>query len=117
MPHKSLARAICFLLFLLTGSALKAVSNFCPSGTCDIANPIYINVYWDSSENQWNVDIAASDASATVSRIDALTKAVCHSAYFSQLTQYSVQSCATRVSIVENGCGPPPSDIDQAHNR
>src|SRR5262245_45639064 len=101
---------LCFVGYLAAAVPALAVSNFCPSGTCDITDPIYVNVYWDDSEQKWNADIAAIDASATVERIDALTDAICHSAYFSQLRQYSIHSCRMSPSIVENGCGASPSD-------
>src|SRR5690242_11601625 len=109
--------ACCLFSFFALSLQSVAVSNFCPSGTCDIAHPIYVNVYWDTSVQQWNSDISVNDPSATVDRIDALTDAICHSAYFSQLTQYSVTSCKTLPSIVENGCGSIPSDLDKAHDK
>jgi hypothetical protein len=66
----------------LCGALLQpasAVINFCLSGTCDIDNPIYVNVYWDKSKDQSDADIRVADPSATVDAIDALTNAVCGS--------------------------------------
>jgi hypothetical protein len=111
-----MAAAICavFLaLFLYSGPA-RAIGNFCPSGTCDITDPVYVNVYWDDSVDKWNTDIAQSDPSATVARIDVLTQALAHSQYFAGLAQYSVTSVTVAQSIVANGCGAPPANIDQA---
>jgi hypothetical protein len=117
MSPKSSLVVACLLLLLAFAIHANAVSNFCPSGTCDIAKPIYINVYWDTSAQQWNTDIAGNDPTATISRVDALTDAICHSAYFSQLTQYSVTSCKMLPSFVENGCGAVPADLDKAHDK
>src|ERR1041384_8124550 len=94
----------------------RAVGNVCISGTCDISHPVYVNVYWDGSIQQWNQD--AADASMTVARIDALTKAICKGAYFSQLGQYSVKSCSVGPSIIAGPiCGMPPGDLDKAHDK
>lgn len=91
-----------------------AVSNFCPSGTCDIATPTYINVYWDTGN--WDTDVQASSPDMTMARIDALTHSLIASAYFSGLQQYGVTSVAfASSSIMETNCGPPPSDLDTAH--
>lgn len=106
---------VSLVLTVLGGLPAKAVSNFCPVGTCDISDPVYVNVYWDSSEAQWDIDIASNDPSATVRRIDALTGAICHSNYFAQLHQYDIHSCTVHPSIVETGCGPPPPDLYHAH--
>jgi len=46
--------ACCLFSFFALSLQSVAVSNFCPSGTCDIAHPIYVNVYWDTSVQQWN---------------------------------------------------------------
>jgi hypothetical protein len=116
IARRCLTAVVPYIFLLLTGSASKAVSNFCPSGTCDIANPVFVNVYWDSSEAQWNSDIKATDPSATVFRLEAITVAICRSSYFSQMTQYSIQSCSILPGLVEAGCGPPPPDLDQAHS-
>jgi hypothetical protein len=107
------------LILVLTALPAKAVSTICPGdiSSCVITDPVYVNVYWDTSEQQWNSDIIANDKNATVGRIDLLTAAICHSNYFNGLFQYDIHSCSTQQSIIESGCGPPPSDLDQAHSK
>jgi hypothetical protein len=104
-------------LIALAGASLpaRAVSNFCPWGTCDIATPVYVNVYWAASASAW--DAAQSSSTATITRIDALTNALFHTAYFSALSQYSVSSASLQPSIVASGCAPAPAVIDDAFNQ
>src|SRR5260370_16304733 len=103
-----------FLLALLLpplGAQAQNIQNWvCVSGTCVMENPVFVNVYWDTSEAKWDSDAAGFDKTATVARIDALTRAICHSAYFSGLKQYDVRSCQVHPSIVENHSrSVPPS--------
>jgi hypothetical protein len=113
---EALGMAAALVLLLLPHDA-NAVSNICPSGTCDIADPIFVNVFWDTSVKQWDIDIKQSDPSATVERIDLLTQALFHSKYFVKLSQYSITNTTNLhnlPSFVANTCGPPPITIDQA---
>jgi hypothetical protein len=93
-------------------------NSWCFSGTCDVATPIYVNVYWDIGPSQWNADIAAAYPFApfdmTVDRIDALTNAIVHSQYFSLLSIYSVTSVLVLPSIFASQCGAPPATINGA---
>ena len=57
------ATVLLMLLALAPGSGARAgVGNFlCTSNSCGVdSTPIYINIYWDSSLDQWDVDVAAS---------------------------------------------------------
>src|SRR4029450_10144273 len=102
---------------LLASPFVSAVSNVCLDGSgCDINHPTYVNVFWDSSESQWNQDIQATDPSATVDRLDALLRALVHSRYFAALTQYSVMSVKMRAGVVASGCPAPPATIEQAES-
>jgi hypothetical protein len=105
------------LVSLLHPTPASAVSNFCPSGACDITDPVYVNVYWDDSVDKWDTDVAQSDPGATVARIDTLTTALIHSQYFTDMSQYSIASAGVIPSIVANNCGAPPATIDQAFDQ
>ena len=112
----SLSAFLIAVISIATPGPARAVSNFCPSGTCDIATPVYVNVYWSAN---WNVAVATSSTpDMTTTRIDALTQSLINSAYFSGLQQYSVTSVAVLMpSIVEGNCGAPPGDLDTAHSQ
>jgi hypothetical protein len=105
---------------VLATSPARALSNFClaAAGDCDINHPVYVNVYWDTSQAQWDADVGASNnPGATVARIDALTAAICQSDYFIGLNQYGVLACTVlpSVFVTGSGCGAPPPDIDTAN--
>lgn len=111
---RSLALLICALSLYLCGpKAAWPASNFCPFGTCDIATPVYVNVYWGAT---WDTDIAATAPDMTRARIDSLLDALVHSDYFTDLRQYGVTSSSSMPSITESGFGPPPPTIDVALN-
>lgn len=108
-----------FLGILLTAPVLtraQNLGNFCPYGTCDITDPHYVNVYWDSSLAQWDTDVAANTTNMAHDHLDHLTEALINSKYFSALTQYSVTSATQGDSISTAGCMAPPSDLDTARN-
>jgi len=110
--------AAVLMLSLPKLSAAQSSNNFCPDsifgGTCDIANPVYMNVYWDSSKSQWDQDeIAAGQEDMVSGRIDALTQAITHSNYFRGLSGYSVASVTLLPSIASD-CIPVPTTIDKA---
>jgi hypothetical protein len=109
------------------------------AGDCVVGNPVVVNVYWDTRANvdtteaQWNADVAASPTSAsgttcssnclgtsdtadfTVDRIDTLTKSLVNSQYFSLLRQYNVYSVSYLPHImVPAKCGVPPTSINTA---
>jgi hypothetical protein len=92
------------------------LGNWCPFGTCDIATPVYMNVYWDTSFAQWNSDAAATSADLTVDRIDTMVQALVNSEYFQPLGEYSVSSVSVLPSIVmPSACGAAPTTLDTAH--
>lgn len=101
------------LIFSST-DALAGVGNFCPFGECNPANPIYLNVYWDSSQAQWDSDAGGPAGGMTEAQIDAFLAALVHSSYFSQLGQYGVVSQSSLPSITASGCGSPPANVDAA---
>ncbi|MGH7869626.1 MAG: hypothetical protein ACREP9_18860, partial [Candidatus Dormibacteraceae bacterium] len=109
-PHiASLAVALGLSVVLPSNSAFAEVGlgNWCPQGTCDIATPNVINVYWDSSLAQWDTDVRAAPPvggaigtgngtgfgsfQMTHANIDFLTQSLIHSEYFKLLQQYSVR--------------------------
>jgi hypothetical protein len=97
-------------------SAAQGVGKFCPFGTCDITNPVYVNVYWDSSKSQWDQDeIAASQGDMLTARIDALTRALTHTNYFVGLSGYGVVG-ATFLRSIASACVPVPATWTQAHD-
>jgi len=87
------------------------VGNFCPIGTCDISQPIYMNVYWDTSPEQWDLDAGPGLKRAD---IDQYVTTIISSSYFTGLKPYNVTSIDYRPSITVSTCGPVPNDIDQA---
>jgi len=118
--RKCYLRIITAALFVLGGAswvAAQGVGNACaPGGTCDITNPVYVNVYWDSSKSQWDQDeISADQGDMLAARIDALTEAITHSNYFAGLSAYSVRS-ATFLRSVAGDCAPLPSTIQPPNN-
>ncbi len=112
MPAKRLFCLISlFILVQINGNAQGGIGHYCPSGTCDIVNPIYVNVYWDAN---WDADVVAAGGDFTRARIDALTDALVHSRYFTGLAQYDVTSATSIKSFVETAFGPAPSNLDSA---
>jgi hypothetical protein len=99
---------------MLTGVAQAKVGNWCPSGTCDIAHPQIVNVFWDKNEATWNQDIAAIDKTATVQRIDTALQAIVKSVYLDELAQYSVTGAVILPPIVDTTCRALPDSIDAA---
>jgi hypothetical protein len=115
--HGWLVKA-CLLLAVLLATPVIApaqnLGNFCPIGTCDITNPHYVNVYWDSSLAQWDTDVATVTTDMGHDHIDHLTEALIHSQYFSALTQYSVTSTSLGSSLSGAGCLAAPATLDKA---
>ena len=120
----SLAIAAAIVLVISTGPA-AALSDFCLEGGsyCDIQHPVYVNVYWDTSEAQWNADVGLGDPNLqipgiTVARVDLITVAMCRSNYFGGLNQYGVIGCDVHPSffVTGEGCGAPPPDLDTARS-
>jgi hypothetical protein len=100
-------------LLLLSGVAVAGVGNLCvPHNDCIIKNPVYVNVYWDTSAAQWDTDVSTGGPGMTEERIDAFTTALLHSSYFSQLAQYGVAGVSGVPSITATGCAPPPANVD-----
>lgn len=116
MPAKRLFCLIpLFILLWINGNAQQwGIGHLCSTGTCDIVNPVYVNVYWDAN---WDADVAAAGEDLTIARIDALTDALVHSQYFAGLAQYDVISAVTLKSFVETAFGPAPSNLDSAHDQ
>ena len=103
----------------------QSVGNFCPSGTCDIATPNYINVYWDSSLAQWDSDVAANTTDMAHQHIDDLMDALVHSQYFTNtsifgsgsVSQYSTTGVSRGPSLSASGCIAAPATLDLAHSQ
>jgi hypothetical protein len=109
--------AVLLLLMAFAGSGADAgVGNFlCTSNACGVdSNPIYINIYWDNSLDQWDLDVAASSAEMQSGRIDALLTALFHTKYSAPLSQYGVNTVDRWPSLAAGNCGPPPATIDDA---
>jgi hypothetical protein len=103
--------AVSLVLFFTPAAFADGVSNICPhwpweSGTCVIDTPIYINVYWDASPQQWDIDVGASGE--TQARLDEVLEAMIHSDYYTQLQQYQVWSVSSVPSMTVS-CIPPPA--------
>ena len=110
--------AVLLLSALLCNKAMAdGVGNFCPpfitNGTRVIDNPVYTNVFWDTSAAQWNIDNGSAGESQLV--LDSILQALVNSAYFSQLAQYKVYSARMTPSITPN-CGPAPATMDAFDN-
>src|SRR5215471_13006760 len=111
---------LCLLgwLVAMPARAQSVANNFCwGNGTCDIATPNFVNVYWDSSLAQWDTDVAATTTDMHHANIDALTEAIVRSQYFSALTQYSVTSVTMGQSIGAGGCLAAPATLDKAREK
>ncbi|HTK95998.1 MAG TPA: IPT/TIG domain-containing protein [Terriglobales bacterium] len=113
---------LCLGMFL-TVAALPAragqqnVSNWCPYGTCDIANPIFYNVYWDASLSQFDADVdSAGKPFLHHDHIDRLLESLVHSQYFGGLAQYSIASATYGGSLATTGCLAAPSTLDKARD-
>ncbi|HXZ27516.1 MAG TPA: IPT/TIG domain-containing protein, partial [Terriglobales bacterium] len=117
-PRQGWGAAACLLALCWLGAPGSAhaqgLGNFCPIGTCDITNPHYVNVYWDSSLAQWDTDVAANTPDMAHDHIDHLTESLIHSKYFADLTQYSVTSVSMGPSISASGCAAAPATLDKA---
>lgn len=122
--RRSYVKFIAAALFMVSCASLSSaqgVGNFCPDsifgGTCDITNPVYVNVYWDTSEQQWDQDeIAVGQGDMLSARIDALTNAITHSNYFLGLSGYSVVSATFLRSVAVGDCAPLPFTIQPPNN-
>jgi hypothetical protein len=121
VERKTMKLVLTVVLFfspLLCSPAMAdGVGNFCPplitNGTCVIDNPVYTNVFWDTSAAQWNID--NGNAGETQLVLDAILQALVNSAYFSQLAQYKVYSARMAPGITPN-CGPAPATMDAFDN-
>jgi hypothetical protein len=98
-----------FFCWLGADARANGVGNFCPSGTCVIDNPVYVNVFWDASPAQWDADVGTSGM--TQERINAVTMALIKSDYFSQLAQYKVYT-PTMLPSITPPCQGPPNSMD-----
>lgn len=81
----------CLLLFA-SSPARAGVSSFCPVGPCVFSDPTVVNVYWELSPTQWDLDVGGPSKGLTEMQLDAFNSGLAHSFYFSQLTQYGVNS-------------------------
>jgi hypothetical protein len=79
-----------------------------PSQCGVIEQPKILNVYWDTSAAQWDIDAAAT--TNTQARIDAHLQALTRSTYFSQLGQYHVGASEFLGSVTSSGCLSSLSD-------
>ncbi len=87
-----------------------------------VGNPLILNLYWDTSREQWNQDVSNAGRTDTFERLDALTQAAVHSNYFSQLSQYGVLVSPNAVApsvFVGEICGElgvPPANTQIGHD-
>ncbi len=101
-----------FLSSVLCSTCAAQVGNFCPIGPCNITNPVYVNVYWESSKEAWDQDaIKAGMPDLASARIDALTTALMHSNYFAGLSGYSVTSASFLRGVALGSCVPLPPEL------
>lgn len=128
-PYRARFVSVCLLLlgallFAPRPSQAQTLGNFCPNGTCDITNPNFVNVYWDSSLAQWDADVAANTTDMAHDHLDHLTEALVHSEYFvntsmfgdGALNQYSVTGATFGGSIAAGGCLAAASTLDKARS-
>ena len=118
MPARLLLALLLVLFYFCFPLTLAAqVGNFCPGGTCDITNPVYVNVYWETSTQAFDQDeIAAGQGDMLSGRIDALTRALTHSNYFLGLAGYSVTSATFLRGVAAGSCAPLPFTIQPPNN-
>jgi IPT/TIG domain len=118
MPARLLLALLLVLFYFCSPLTLAGqVGNFCPSGTCDITNPVYVNVYWETSTQAFDKDeIAAGQGDMLSGRIDALTRALTHSNYFLGLAGYSVTSATFLRGVAAGSCAPLPFTIQPPNN-
>lgn len=118
MPARLLLALLLVLFCFCFPLTLAAqVGNFCPGGTCDITNPVYVNVYWETSTQAFDQDeIAAGQGDMLSGRIDALTRALTHSNYFLGLAGYSVTSATFLRGVAAGSCAPLPFTIQPPNN-
>src|SRR5262249_11367425 len=115
-------RRIGFLELLLAAACLLGTSrgveaqvgNFCPVGPCNPSDATIVNVYWDTSPASWDAAVGGLGSGRTQAQIDAFTKAIAHSTYFSQLKQYGVNSVTVAPSMTTGSCAPVPTNLDDA---
>ena len=88
----------------------------CNPGTDTVPTPIYINVFWDTSPGQWDIDVAGIPGLSRTT-LDAFTAALVHSQYFSLLAQYTIVSPTVLPNFTANQCGAVPPDLDAAHSQ
>ena len=90
--------------------------NFCLFGnTCVVENPVYVNVYWDTSLSQWDADTASTPTLAH-KRIDAITRAIIESDYMNDLwiDYFVLNSPGYPLDSLAVPCGSPPPDVNTA---
>jgi hypothetical protein len=97
--------------FLCAPALADGVGNFCPSGTCVIDNPVYVNVYWIAGPTEWNGEVGASSG-MTTDLIDKYTAAIIHSGYFAPLSQYQVYAPTFLFPSMFCVAVPPPASMD-----
>jgi hypothetical protein len=96
-PITTMLLAVC----LPVVSSAQYVSKPTLGSTGTIQTPIVVNLYWELSHAQWNADVNAAGNAATIERVDALTRALMHTNYFSGLAgDYGVSSASMGPSIV-----------------
>jgi hypothetical protein len=113
----TIALPIFVLWFLHVAPA--GVGNICTTGTCVIDHPIYINLYWDSSPAQWDIDVKAASTGMGHARLDAFVKALDKSDYFDPMGKpgnYKVYAPRTLTSIT-SACAPIPANVDESFDK
>jgi hypothetical protein len=106
--------ALSLLQVLLLGHAqADRANNWCPSGTCVVNHPVYVNVFWDSTSN-WDHDVDAPVSGMGKASINAITEALIKSQYFHPLKgNYKVHAPKWGGSMTPT-CEAPPPDVDTA---
>jgi hypothetical protein len=112
-----------FVIAVLLGGGLwfpslasAGVGNIC-SGTCVIPYPTYVSLYWDSSPEQWDLDVNAVSTGMGHARVDAFVKALTKSTYFVPLDRnYGVSAPRTRESIT-SACAKIPANVDESFDK
>jgi hypothetical protein len=116
--------SVSVLSVLLFGSHVAWGQTVISIGGGAVANPVFINVYWEDSRAAWDADVGSSGA--TVERLDAMLKALNQSYYLAGLQDggafsgYGVSSWSVADSLVIGevcpGLGGPPTNTSVANN-
>jgi len=96
-------------VWLAWTEGVAGVANFCVGGPCLPDHETVINLYWDTSTTQWDSDVGGASTGETVAQLDTFTRAIVHSSYFSQLSQYGVNHIYMGPTLTAADCTATPS--------